>query len=378
MKISKIFAAFIGIALITACGGETNPDLKRLVSSRDSLKSIRMDIDKQLAKIEANIAELDSSIDKKLVTTLVLSKGTFKHYFEVYGSVQSDKAATLYAETNGVLRQIAVTEGQEVKKGQLLIALDAEILNRNLSELETQLDLATTLFEKQEKLWKQNIGSEVQYLEAKNRKEAVENQIATLKEQQGRSNIRAPFDGVVDKIYPKVGELAGMQSPMVRLVNLDRLYVTADVSERYVNELSEGDSVDLVANYKDTIPCKISRLGKFINPNNRSFEVRVDLSSTVASLRPNSMVTLKINDVTKVDVISVPSSVVMQDGNGNDYVFVVRADGDELKAERRQISTGVNYQGRVVVESGLEATDQIIEKGARTVRNGDIIEVISI
>ncbi len=379
MKLYQIISVSLLAAAIASCGGETNPALEKLNARRDSLKEIRSDVDEQLAEIEEQIAKIDSTVDRKLVTTITPESGTFKHYFEVYGSVQSDKAAMIYAESTGAVRQISVTEGQEVLKGQVLITQDGDILDRNLAELQTQLDLASTLFEKQDRLWKQNIGSEVQYLEAKNRKEGVENQVATLKEQRGRSVVRAPFDGVVDKIYPKIGELVGMQSPMVRLVNLDKLYVTADVSERYVNQLAEGDSVSIIVNRKDTLKSTISRIGKFINPNNRSFEVRVDLKTDLASLRPNSLVALKINDLTEEQAVYLPSSVVMQDGKGADYVFVAtNAEGDEMKVEKRPIKSGISYQGKTVVVSGLKADEKIIDKGSRTVRDGDKIEITSI
>jgi len=372
----KLFSlSVITIAILASCSQAPNGELSKLKAERDSLKEVRFEIDEKIFGLETKIAKLDSTIEQKLVTTYQVQKDTFKHFFEVYGVAETDFAVTLYAESNGVIQNISVNEGQEVRKGQILARQDDEIINRNIREVQTQLDLAKTLFEKQKRLWEQNVGSEVQYLEAKNRKESLESSLATLNEQKNKATVRAPFDGVVDKIYPKTGELAAMGTPIVRLVNLDQLYLTADVSERYISDIKEGDDVKIIINRKDTVLSKISRIGKYVNPTNRSFEIRVEINEKLNQLRPNSLVVLQINDHVESDAILVPSSIIMQDGKGKDYVYVLGTDENNFQvASKRSVSTGMSYEGMTVVKSGVLPTDKLIDKGSRSVRDGDRVD----
>ena len=365
----------LAIAILASCSQKPEGNLETLKAKRDSLKEARFEIDEEIFKVEDQIAKIDTNAERKLVTTYQAVVDTFRHYFEVYGNTETDKAVTLYAESTGVIEQILVQEGQEVRKGQVLAKQDDKIINKNINELETQLDLATTLYQKQKKLWDQNVGSEVQYLEAKNRKETLESSLARLKEQRNKTSVRAPFDGIVDKIYPKEGELAGMSAPIIRLVNLDQLYITADVSERYITEIEEGDEVRIIINRRDTVQSKISRIGKYVNPTNRSFEIRVDITKELSKLRPNSLVVLQINDHTESEAIIVPSSIIMQDGKGADYVFVLNKESENRQvATKRPISTGLSYHGMTVVKNGVKPSDKLIDKGSRSVRDGDRVE----
>lgn len=371
----KIFGLGLIVLIVAACGGAPEGDLENLKAERDSLKSVRTELDDRILALEREIAEKDSTVEDELVTGITAGKDAFKHYFEVYGNVQSDKSAVINAENSGVVQSIKVSEGESVKKGQTLIMQDVDLIQKNMAEVETQLDLAETLYEKQKRLWDQNIGSEVQFLEAKNRKESLENSLATLREQRQRSSVVAPFDGVVDKIFPKVGELVGMSGPLVRLVNIDELYINADISERYIGDLSKGDSVWVIVNRNDTVKSAISRVGDYINPANRSFEISVEMAEKVDVLRPNSLVVLKINDHTEENAIVIPSSVIMQDGAGDDYVFTLESDDKNgLVARKTPIKTGLSYLGQTVVKEGLSEGDQLIDKGSRKVRDGDKVK----
>lgn len=369
----------LAAAIFAACESRPEGTLEQYLAQRDSLRTERERIDAEIAAVSEKIALLDTAAERKQVTLYRPSRSVFKHYFEVHGNVQTDRAATLYAENAGLIREITVREGQKVKKGDVLVRLDAELTARNIAELRTSLELATTLYEKQKRLWEQNIGSEVQYLEAKNRKESLENNIATLREQKGKSIVRAPFDGTVDKIFPKEGEMATMQTPIARLVNLDNLYITADISERYMGGVSPGDKVEVIINRRDTLTAEVTRTGKYINPNNRSFEIRIDLETPPALLMPNSLVVLRVNDYTADDAIAIPSSLIMQDGAGKDYVFVAeRRENFGLTARKQPITTGMRYLGSTLIIEGIEASVPIVDKGSRSVRDGDRVEEVTI
>lgn len=375
----KIFSLGLIAVLVVACESRPGGDLQNLKSELDSLKLVRSGVEKQILAVEERIDLMDTTIEHALVTSYETDQGTFKHYFEVYGNAETDKSATLYPEASGLIMSIKVEEGQQVSKGTVILTIDTDMIERNISEVETSLDLATTLFEKQKKLWDQNIGSEVQYLEAKNRKESMENSLATLREQRRKSTVRAPFSGVVDKIFPKVGEMAGMQMPVARLVSLEGLYITADVTERYVNDIVAGDSIWALINRTDTLHGVIGRIGKYINPNNRTFEIKVKLDTEGTGLRPNSLVALKINDYTEEGAITIPSSLIMQDGKGANYVYVISKDEHERSiASKRAVKTKMSYEGKTMVSEGLKNGEQLIDKGSRSVRDGDLIEVITI
>lgn len=381
VKLNTIILTVLAAAalFISSCDQRPEGTLEEYIAKRDSLRIERDKIDAEIVEVTEKIARIDTAAERKPVTVYTPSREVFKHYFEVHGNVQTDRAATLYSENPGLVQKINVREGQRVKKGHVLVRLDAELTSRNIAELQTSLDLATTLYEKQKRLWDQNIGSEVQYLEAKNRKESLENSIATLKEQQGKSTVRAPFDGVVDKIFPKEGEMASGQSPVARMVNLDNLYITADISERYVGRVKEGDKVEVIINRRDTVEAEVSRVGSYVNPNNRSFEIRINLEDPPAALMPNSLVVLRVNDFTEEDAIAIPSSLIMQDGSGRDYVFTVEEREHYGRvARKRPIVTRMRYLGKTLISEGIEADLPIVDKGSRSVRDGDRVEEVTI
>ena len=371
----KIAIALVAMVSIVSCKQEEQSELSELVSKRDSIRTVREQLEDEILRLDARIQDLDTTLSYKMVTVLNADTSLYKHYFDVYGNVKSDNTASLFAENGGNITAIPVKEGQQVKKGQILMRIDDGVFERNLQELQTSLDLATILYDKQKRLWDQNIGSEVEYLEAKNRKESTENSIATLKEQRSRSSIVAPFDGVVDKIYQNVGEMATMQQPVIRVVNLNDLYITSDVSERYINSLKVGDEVMLSFN-GDSLVSRITRIGTFINPTNRSFEVQVDLLDKMDGVRPNSLVSMKINDLVKEGAVVLPSSIIMQDGKGQDYVFVIgKDDSDYPIAIKTVVTAGSSYEGKTVILEGVKKGDRVIDKGSRSVRGTDRVNI---
>ncbi len=375
-----ILPILIAMSLLTACNDDKpKGELDSLIAKRDSIRIAKDSLEAQLLILDERIAELDTTAEHKLVTTYQASRKEFRHYFEVYGNVETDRAASLYAENPGLVQQIPVSEGQKVRKGDVLMRFDSELISRNIEEQQTQLELATTLYEKQKRLWDQNIGSEVQFLEAKNRKESLENVIKTLREQGNKSVLRAPFDGVVDKIFLKVGEMGSGQMPAMRIVNNENLYITADVSERYAGKVNAGDSVYIIVNRADTLRSAISRIGSFINPNNRTFEVRVDIDYSSDNLLPNSLVVMKINDYSEPGSVAIPSSLIMQDGDGESYVFIIEKDQNSQTVARKQpVKPGMRYLGQTLIKEGLDEMSVIIDKGSRGVRDGDRVEPTNI
>ena len=284
-NLSIILLAFV----ILACGQADEIEAKKaeLTKAKEELFELKS----QITMLEADLVELgvvEVNTNLTMVSTILVNQKPFYHNVDIRGSVQSKNNVLISAETPAAVQEVMVVEGQQVRKGQTLIVQDGEILNRTIQELESSLDLATTMFERQEKLWEQNIGSEVQYLEMKNRKESLELRLATTKSQLNKTRIKAPFNGVVDMVSVRVGEMTQPGMPIVRLVSMSKMYIKADVSESFIGKFSRGQKVKVYFPSTDkTIDSKISAIGQVINPNNRTFEIEISLPANAAKVKPN-------------------------------------------------------------------------------------------
>ena len=230
----KKITLIISVAsILFACGSgqEGSQDVLVLQEKKDSLKTVYEDIASQIAAIDEQLKELDTTISLPFVTTKTVENKAFSHYVEIQGAVETGGNAAVFPEAMGTITSIMVKEGQKVNKGDVILRIDAGMLLSTLKEVETSYDLANDIFEKQERLWKQKIGSEVDYLKAKTNKESLEQKQKTLNEQIDMYTVRAPFAGVVDEILPKIGEAANPAMPVARVINYDDTYIKADVSE---------------------------------------------------------------------------------------------------------------------------------------------------
>ena len=329
----------------------------------------------ELKSIEQEISKLDPSKKLPIVTAIPAKIGEFKHYIEIQGVVRADKNIEIRPELGGTVKSILVKEGQRVSTGQLLVQLDDSSIKNNIAELNTQLNLAKTTFERQERLWNQKIGSEMQYLQAKTQKESLENNIATIKNQARKMKIIAPFSGIVDMIFPKNGELTNPQSPVVRLINLDKVYVEADITEIYLPVIKIGTETILkFSSINKEVNAKIAQIGNYINPDNRSFKTRINISNKDQSIKPNLLADVKILDF-ETNGIIIPSNLVQQDQKGNDYVFTIKTENGENKIIKTIVTISNEYNHEVYISEGLSVNDTIVNEGARLVKTGDVVEI---
>lgn len=375
---------YLGLAavlLLTACGGgeEENASLVSLKDQRDSLKAVKAEISVGISELESKIALLDTNLDRRVtaVTVIASKQGTFEHFFTVQGNVETDMEAMVYPEAQGRILKIAAKEGQKVSKGQVLMVLDSRVLQNSIDELKSRLELAETIFQKQDRLWKKNIGSEIQYLEAKNNRDALRKNLETMNSQLDMYNVKAPFDGVVDDIMPKMGEMASPMAPVARVLNLDQVYLKCDVTESYLGQIKEGDSVkvkfpSLGLNYSTTI----SRIGKYINPANRTFTVTVKINNKNERLSPNLIGEVSIRDFVQDSAIMIPRSIVLQNPKGEEFVYVSKTEGETTSVERRMISTGIISGDMQLIKSGLKANEQVVSEGSRSVKDGQEVKIL--
>jgi len=347
---------------------ELNIEKTALVSKIDSLKN-------KLNIVEQEISKLDKSKKLQLVSISPVQNKLFKHFIEIQGIVQADKNIEIRPELGGTVKNIYVKEGQRVAKGQTLIQLDDASVRNNIAELNTQLTLAKTTFERQKRLWNQKIGSEMQFLQAKAQKESLENNLSSLRTQSRKMKIIAPFTGFVDKIFPRNGELTNPQLPIIRLINLDQVYVEADVTETYLPVVKIGTEAILnFPSINKEINSKISQIGNYINPDNRSFKTRINISNKDQLLKPNLLADLKILDFEAEGTV-IPSTLIQQDQKGNNYVFIIETTNDEHKIIKKIITIGKEYNHEVFVINGLAENDSLVNIGARLVKADDIVKI---
>ena len=368
------------IALFFSCGKDTDQSNESLTQLQDKKISITKSIDSLnsiLRIIESNIDKLDNNNNKNLqaISIITPKEESFKHYIEIQGVVKSDKNIVLRSELGGTVLQIFVREGQQVKKGTVLVQLDDSNLKNNMAELNTEIILAKTTYDRQKRLWEQKIGSEMQYLQTKTQYESLENNVNTLKDQANKMKIIAPFSGVVDEIFSKKGELTNPQTQVVRLVNLDEVYIEADVTETYLPYIKIGnETLVRFPSINIEIVSTVAQVGNVINPNNRSFKTKINIPNKDNNLKPNLLADIKIVDL-ETNGIVIPSNLIQKDQIGDSYVYTVSNKNYEYLITRKLVKIANEYNHNSLIEDGLSANDTLVNRGARFVRNGEIVRI---
>lgn len=366
------------LAIMAACSQPAvEGDLQTLTAQRDSIKTMVDGLNTQITDLDAAIAALDTTASYDAVTAFEVNPDLFFHYFEVFGKVEADKSINLFPLNSGKVERIYVKAGQKVSQGQLLVSLDTDLMESSLKELETALALAQTVFNKQQKLWiDEQIGSEIQYLQAKNNYDGLVQKLETLKEQMAMSEVRAPFAGTIDEVFAKVGELAASQMPVVRLVNTSGVYVKADVPETYANRVKVGMPANVSFTSMDfEVAAEVLQVGQFIQEGNRTFSINVSLPADPGTVKPNQMVHVALQDYWNDAALAVPSSLIQQDVEGNDFVFVLGNKGTYSQVSKVMVEAGMSYEGRTEIKSGIEAGTQLVDRGSRSVRTGQRVHI---
>ncbi len=355
-------------------------DLNIMVQKREQILTSYDSIGKLLSQLELAIAENDTTSRYPLVTVFEVKDTVFSRFVAIQGNVETSENILIYPEYQGVLSQVFVKQGQQVSKGQTLAKIDDGGLSSQLAQLETQYELAKTTYERQQRLWDQQIGSEIQLLQAKTNMEASESAVKQLRSQLGKTTIRAPFSGVIDEIITEQGSVVspgGMA--LMRLVNLSNMRVKASVPENYLQSVSKGDPVKInFPAIQETVDGKISMVGSFINPTNRTFQVEVEIPNTQQKIKPNLMANLQINDYTNETALAIPSNCIIENAIGETFVYVLKErEGSIAQVERTQIETGKKNNGFVEVLNGLSNEDVIVQGGALTLKDGARITIQS-
>ncbi len=372
-------------SMAVACGGpaaesSAMPDdlegKKRLLAQkRAQLERLQTEI----AQLERAIAEMDpAQAAVQPVTVVPVARTDFQHFVEVQGTVVSDQVVKVSPEVGGRILQLFVEEGEWVDRGQLLARIDVAQLRKQLAELETALQLATEVYDRQKRLWDQQIGSEIQFLQAKNDKERLEKRIETLKHQLGKSEVHAPIAGEVDVVFAKAGELVSPGMPLLQILDTRHVKVRADVPENYLKAVRRGLRVQVkIPALGQTRTAPIRRVGNVIDPANRTFPIDIPLRNADGLLKPNLLAIVYLNDFTEKDVVVLPLEALQQELGGAWYVFVVEEGPQGPVARKKYVETGPSYDGRIVVTQGLMGNEKLIVEGARTLADNQPIQVVT-
>lgn len=363
--------AIYSIALLiflASCGSDQPKDKK---AELEQLKKQRTELNAKIDKLQAELGKGQNTVEVKDVTVSAVSETVFKNFLEVQGKVDAEDNVDITPEVPGSVTAVFVKIGQQVSRGQVLAQLDDKVLKQSIAQLQTQLDLATTVFNRQKNLWDQKIGTEVQYLTAKSQMEGLQRQLSGLQSQAAMNKIKSPVSGTVDAMDLKVGQSVAPGQPTgIRIVNASKLKVVALVSETYAGRVNQGDDVEVaLPDVPDSLKARISFAAKMIDPVSRGFNVEVKLPSN-KRFRPNMVAVLKIVDYQNDKALIVPVNSI-QRSETSEYVFVA-ANG---RAKRTDIKTGKISDGNAEVLSGLKAGDQVIVTGFQDLNDGDAVKL---
>ena len=363
-------------ALLFSCGKkEENANIDSLIASKNlvSIKAKRAELQTQLTQLDNAITELDvKKTEEALVSVETVKDTVFSHYLEVQGNVNTKENLIIYPQFAGILNTVNVIAGQKVSKGQVLGTIDDGGLSQQLAQLENQLALAKTTFERQKRLWDQKIGSEIQYLQAQTNMVSQQKAVSQMKAQLAKTRVIAPFNGVIDELIAERGQVVGPGQGLMRIVNLNNMFVSTTVPESYIGKLKVGTEVSVyLASLGKSFNGKIRQVGNNINPNNRSFGIEVSVPNTDNLLRPNQVAKLKITDYTNAKAVVVPSNVIQEDADGNQFVFEVSSVKDKTGIAKKVIvKVGKTSDNFTEILSGLEPKTVLVGDGVKTVSEG--------
>ncbi|MDC0870856.1 efflux RND transporter periplasmic adaptor subunit [Flavobacteriaceae bacterium] len=376
---------------LNSCSNKKQLSLEEVLVTNDVelLKSRKSEIDAKLEELSLDLDQLNNKLNilnkdrnTPLITTITTSEQKFNHFIELQGNVKTKQNVLVYPEMPGILNKVYVKEGQKVIKDEILATIDDGGLSQQLLLLKSNELLAKTTFERQKRLWDQQIGSEIQYLQAKTSYNSQKNATRQLKKQLGKFTIRAPFSGIIDNVFKEKGTVVapGPGAEIFRIINLSNMYIETDVPESYISSIKKNKMVEvnfpILGRSYDT---SIRQVGNFINPSNRTFRIEVGIPNLDGEIKPNLTAKLRLNDYSNSNAILIPQSIISENAKGQQFIYVVKDDKEknQVYAERLVIETGKTNGDFIEVTKNLDANVEVILEGARSVNNGQVVKVIN-
>ena len=368
------FISLMAVAGLMSCSSEKPKTLEEQKAKLQEYRQQEQKLQKKISELEATVAEKDTTKarDYQLVSLERITEGPFQHYVEIRGKANTDRNVAVSPERSGRIETITCEEGDQVQQGELLVRLDSETIERNIDQIQTNLAHARNLYERQANLWEQEIGSEVKYLQAKNRVENLEKELEAARSRLANTTITAPIDGKVDAIFSNPGEMASPASKLLRIINLRQMEVTANPSEAYLDDVRTGDSV--IVNFPNlNIQRKrpVTHVSSYIDPDTRTFEIAVKIANKDQLIKPNVLAQVRFADYSLEKALTVPTKLI-QSADTGDFVYTAKPRGDRQIVKQTFIEPGRSNQGITEVKQGLEPGQQLVTDGFREVSHNVI------
>jgi RND family efflux transporter MFP subunit len=387
----NIYLLILITVFLNSCSNKKQLSLEEVLVTNDVelLKSRKSEIDAKLEELSLDLDQLNNKLsilnkdrNTPLITTITTSEQKFNHFIELQGNVKTKQNVLVYPEMPGILNKVYVKEGQKVIKDEILATIDDGGLSQQLLLLKSNEQLAKTTFERQKRLWDQQIGSEIQYLQAKTSYNSQKNATRQLKKQLGKFTIRAPFSGIIDNVFKEKGTVVapGPGAEIFRIINLSNMYIETDVPENYISSIKKNKMVEvnfpILGRSYDT---SIRQVGNFINPSNRTFRIEVGIPNLDGEIKPNLTAKLRLNDYSNSNAILIPQSIISENAKGQQFIYIVKDNKEKnpVYAERLVIETGKTNGDFIEVTKNLDANVEVILEGARSVNNGQVVKVIN-
>jgi len=354
-------------------------NIEQIKLKRKEIAASKEKISNQLQIIDDKLDELNTNPQLPIVEIIEVSTVKFDHYIQVQGSVKSDELINIFPEFSGIIKNIYVKSGDIVKKGQPLLKIDDGGLKEQLSQLEIGFELTKTTFERQKRLWNQNIGSEIKFLETKSMYEAQKQGVNQLKKQIKKTLIEAPFSGTIDNVLAKKGEVVYPgKSNLMMLLNLDNLYVESNVPEKYIALINSGNKAFVHFPLLDkNILTKVRQSGIYINPINRTFKIELDIEKNNLDIKPNLNSKVSINDYSNKEALMINQNIISIDSNNEEYVYKVYTKDNKTYVAKTLINTGKNDGVNIEVLSGLTPNDKVVSEGIRKLIDNSRVKIIN-
>lgn len=375
----KKLTVLLALAGFTACQ-QPSGDLAEKQAQLEEKQKKLSELKDEVSALKKEIAALDTTAAQSKLTRVkvtAIEPASFEHFVQITGTVTTEENVMISAETNGRITAIKVEEGQAVKKGQLLITIDNEAERRQLEEAQAVYDLAKTTYEKRKNLWEQSIGSEINYLQAKNNYETAKSRLEQTRKRYQNTLMTSPIDGSVDQIEVNQGEMVAMGTPAIRVVDVDNVEIEAELSEKYLASVNKGDSVRVAIpalGYR--AQSTVSFVSQVINPDNRSFMIKVKLQNEDGLIKPNILANVMIRDYQKDSALVVPSKAIGKDLRG-DFVFLAKEDEQgNMRASKSYVTRGVSFGAETEILEGVEPGDRVITAGSEEVNQNETIAIL--
>ena len=373
------------LLLLTACGGSDTEEgtiPEDLDGKQELMKAKRAELrelTQEIEALEAAIIKQNPALAPKgtLVATAQVATSSFTDYANVQATVTASETAMATPEIPGRITRMNFEEGDAIRRGQLVATIDVENVSTQRAELETAAELAKTVYERQERLWEQKIGSELQFLQAKNNYDRIQQQLKSIDVQAAKQNVYAPISGTVDRVMMRQGESAMPGAPILSILNTNDLEVVADAPEDLLTKVKQGQKIRVkVPTAALEFEAPVTRIGKTVDPANRTFEVEVKVPARYRSqLKANLLAEVEILDFEAADIIVVSQDQIQQEIDGRRFVFIAMEEDGDMVARKKYIETGESYDNKAIVTSGLSVGDRIITDGSRGLTDGQRISL---